>query len=155
MNIFNLNKITLRNNKFLSIALLPISLGLSIINVNLASAKPVTYDFTVNVVKGSLKGNTYNGHFSYDNETLTGKGRETINAQNGLKVCMNFFNQMHSETKDVDYPQYPVLIFKQGQPETLDFWMESRERDIWWNRNGWEVEISPRENSSEISDCNK
>ena len=136
------------------IALFPISLGLNMISPSLIWAKPVTYDFTVNVVKGSLEGNVYNGFFSYDDEELTGKGKETINAQKGLKVCMNFFNQMHSETKDVDYPEYPVLTLKEGKPEILDFWMESPQRSIWWNQNGWEVEISQRENSTTITDCN-
>ncbi len=129
------------------------SWGFNLINLNLIEAKPVTYDFTINVVEGSLKGNTYNGFFSYDDEELTGKETETINAENGLKVCMNFFDQIHNETKDVDYPQYPVLIFNQGKPETLDFWMESPKRSIWWNRNGWNVEITPRENQTQVTNC--
>ena len=133
-----------------------ISLG-SIVNLashnHLATAKPVTYDFTVNVTEGSLKGNTDQGVFSYDDENLVGEETQTINAQQGLKVCMDFFNQIHDETKDVDYPEYPILTLKDGEPETLDFWMESRQRDIWWNRNGWNVEISPRENATLITDC--
>ena len=66
---------------------------------------------------------------------------------------MNFFNQMHDETKDVDYPEFPALIFQEGIPETLDFWMESPQRSIWWNRNGWEVEISRREDNIQKIDC--
>ena len=143
----------MRKYRLNSIALVPLSLGLNIISSTMIWAKPITYDFTVNVVKGSLKGNTYQGFFSYDDEELIGKGKETVNVQQGLKVCMNFFNQMYSESNDVDYPQYPLLILKDGKPETLDFWMESPQRRIWWNRDGWEVEISQRENSTLISDC--
>ena len=135
------------------IRLICVSLGLNLINIKLVWAKPVTYDFTVNVVKGSLKGNSYNGFFTYDDEQLTGKETETINAQDGLKVCMNFFNQTYDETKDVDYPEFPALTLKKGIPETLDFWMESPQRSIWWNRNGWEVEISRREDSTNETDC--
>ena len=124
---------------------------------NLATAKPVVYDFTVNVVEGSLKGSTYKGVFSYDDEKLADESpttqTQTINAQQGLKVCMDFFNQIHDESKDVNYPEYPILTLKEGKPETLDFWMESREREIWWNRNGWNVEISPRENATLITEC--
>lgn len=116
-------------------------------------AKPVTYDFTVNVVEGPLKGQNFSGFFSYDDEQLTGNDQEVIGVKDGLKVCMDFM-QMQDETKDVDYPQFPQLILQQGKPETLDFWVESSPRQSWWNQNGWLVEISPRQDSNLISSCN-
>jgi hypothetical protein len=117
-------------------------------------AKPITYDFTVNVVEGPLQGQNFSGFFSYDDEQLTGKEREIIGVQDGLKVCMNFM-EMQDETQDIDYPEFPQLTFQQGKPETLDFWVESSPRQLWWNRNGWLVEISPRQDSTLVSSCNE
>ena len=60
------------------------------------------------MVEGSLKGRSFNGFFSYDDEQLTGEEIQIIGVKDGLKVCMNFM-QMQDETKDVDYPEFPQL----------------------------------------------
>ena len=154
MNYLNNRKIRkIKKYKLNWLTLISITLGINISNINLTRAKPVTYDFTVNVVQGSLKGHSYNGFFTYDDEQLTGKERETITAKDGLKVCMNFFKQMRDETKDVDYPEFPQLTFQDGKPETLDFWVESSTRSIWWNRNGWEVETSLSQDMTSKKEC--
>lgn len=119
---------------------------------NFVWAKPITYDFTVNVVEGSLKGRTFNGFFSYDDDVLTGEEMEIIGVEDGLKVCMNFMH-FQDETKDVDYPEFPQLTLKQGQPDTLDFWVEPSSRRLWWNQNGWQVTLSPRHDNSIIANC--
>ncbi len=42
---------------------------------------PVTYEFTIKVVSGTLSGQTYTGSFSYDPKLLKGQGAESIVAQ--------------------------------------------------------------------------
>ena len=133
--------------------LLAIVAGFNLGNINSTWAKPVTYDFTVKVVEGSLKGNSYSGFFTYDDEKLVNQGQEIMTVEQGLKVCMNFFEQMRDESKDVDYPQYPQLILQDGQPETLDFWIEPSERRIWWNQDGWEVTTTLVEDQEAIAEC--
>ena len=128
-------------------------LSITLLPVITVTAKPVTYDFTVNVVQGKLKDKSFNGFFTYDDEQLEGSETEVLGVSEGLRVCLNFFEKIHSEQDDVDYPQYPQLIFKEGKPETLDFWGESAKRRVWWNVNGWEVEVSPRPGEEVISDC--
>ena len=66
---------------------------------------------------------------------------------------MNFMQQIQNETNDVDYPQFPQLTLKQGKPETLDFWVEPSYRRLWWNQNGWQVTLSPRQDNSIIANC--
>lgn len=135
------------------ISLITTIFALNLTQHNFVWAKPVIYDFTVNVVEGSLKGRTFNGFFSYDDEQLTGEEMEIIGVKDGLKVCMNFMQQIQNETNDVDYPQFPQLTLKQGKPETLDFWVEPSYRRLWWNQNGWQVTLSPRQDNSIIANC--
>ena len=134
-------------------AIASLVLSITLLPVRTVTAKPVTYDFTVNVVQGSLKDQSFKGFFTYDDEKLTGSETEVLGVGEGLRVCMDFFEKIHSEKDDVDYPQYPQLIFQEGKPETLDFWVEPSKRRIWWNVNGWEVEISPRQGEQIIADC--
>ncbi len=107
-------------------------------------ALPVTYDFTVVVTQGSLAGNTFNGSFTYDDEALKGVGKEEIGVDDGLTVKMNFFGKDYDHTADIDYPQFPKLIFEAGEIQTLDFWVEPGSRGIWWGLPGWEIQLSPR-----------
>ena len=115
-----------------------------VINGYSSLAKPITYDFTVKVSEGSLAGNTYQGSFSYDDENLSGVGKEEIGVMDGLTVKMNFFGKDYTEEDDRDYPVFPRLIFEDGKVQQLDFWIESNERRVWWGTPGWEVELSPR-----------
>ncbi len=117
------------------------------------TAKPIVYSFTVNVVEGTLQGKTFNGFFSYDDEKLLGNETEILGINDGLKVCMNFFDQLYTEKNDVDYPSFPQLTLKEGQPEILDFWIEPAKRRLWWNLNGWNVELSQVQENQTINDC--
>ena len=115
-----------------------------VINGYPSLAKPITYDFTVKVSEGSLAGNTYQGSFSYDDETLSGVGKEEIGVMDGLTVNMNYFGKDYTEEDDRDYPKFPKLVLEDGEVQQLDFWIESNERRLWWGTPGWEVELSPR-----------
>ena len=59
---------------------------------------------------------------------------------------MTFLEQNYTEKEDRDYPEFPKLIFEDGAIQRLDFWIEPNERDIWWGRPGWDIELSPRDN---------
>jgi hypothetical protein len=125
-----------------------ISLGFCLVPFNVL-AKPVVYDFKIEVNQGNFKGKTYDGFLMYDDENQN----SIITVEDGLKVCLNFFEQIHNETKDVDYPKYPKLTLKDGKPETLDFWTESPKRRLWWNRDGWEVTLTPRKHIESSIEC--
>ncbi|BAQ64924.1 hypothetical protein [Geminocystis sp. NIES-3709] len=116
-------------------------------------AKPIIYDFTIKITEGSLQGKSYQGFLSYDDGKLKGETTEILTVKDGLKVCLNFFNQIYDEKKDVDYPEFPQLIFQKGQLEILDFWAESPSRRLWWNRDGWDVTLKQRENSDLPLSC--
>jgi hypothetical protein len=134
-----------------------LSLASSIIVIipNVSQAKPIIYDFNVNVTEGSLQGNSFSGFFIYDDETLEESGREKIGVEQGLSVCMTFFDKNYDETDDSNYPEFPQLVLNEGQVESLDFWAEKGKRQKWWNREGWTVNLSQRESSLEIPQCLK
>ena len=126
-------------------AIATVAATLIALNGRPVQALPVTYDFTVVVTQGSLAGNTFNGSFSYDDALLSGVGAEEIGIADGLTVNMNFLGQDYAESADTDYPNFPKLIFENGEIQQLDFWIESEERGIWWGLPGWEIELSPRD----------
>lgn len=109
-------------------------------------AKPVTYDFTIVVREGSLAGNTFQGSLTYDDEVITGRGAEKINVVHGLKTNIDFLGQEYSEKEDRNYPEFPKLTFRNGKIHFLDFWIEPGKRSIWWFREGWDIQLTPRDN---------
>ncbi|NEO87214.1 MAG: hypothetical protein F6J87_23585 [Spirulina sp. SIO3F2] len=111
-----------------------------------AFARDIGYRFTVTVTGGSLAGNTFEGVLVYDDATLTGAGTETltVDAENGdLRVIMELLGQFYTEAEDVDAPNFPQLVFEDGEIQQLDFWLESGPRVNWWALPGWEVELEP------------
>ncbi|MGI0488146.1 hypothetical protein ACN4EK_22115 [Pantanalinema rosaneae CENA516] len=116
-----------------------VTVGLTAIAVAPAQAAPVTYEFTVKVTQGSLAGKSFQGTLRYDDAKLQGKGMETIDATQGLQVCMNFFGRNYRETQDSNHPEFPKLVFQDGQIQTLDFWIEPGKRLNWGTLPGWET----------------
>ena len=120
--------------------------GLSLLTLTHSlQAAPVTYHFTVEVTEGSLAGNTFEGEFTYEDSTLTGQGEEVLRVEDGLSVSMTMLEQTITETDDVDYPDYPQLLFTDGAVERLELWGESEERGSWWNLPGWDVTLELQE----------
>lgn len=142
------------NHKTKITHLISLFTSINLVGISQVMAKPVVYDFTVNVTQGALKGQSFTGVFSYDDEKLTNQETQTIGVKEGLKVCMNFI-KMQNETNDVDYPQFPQLTFQEGKPESLNFWVEKEApRQLWWNTNGWIVNTSIRDQkNSMMIDC--
>ncbi|BBM84700.1 protein kinase domain-containing protein [Candidatus Uabimicrobium amorphum] len=62
--------------------------------------KLVHYDFKVNIVSGSLQGNTYQGSFSYNPEKLRGKGKEEIEA---TTTKFTFLDQVSIKTGNITF----------------------------------------------------
>jgi hypothetical protein len=129
-------------------------LGVTAIVISPAQAIPVTYDFTVNVNKGSLAGQSYSGTFSYDDAKVKGTDIEEVGVKQGLTVSMNYFGRTYRETDDSSYPTFPKLIFENGKLKQLDFWVQPQKRVVWWNAPGWQVKTSLRETTS-IVPCQK
>ena len=109
-----------------------------------AQARPIAYDFTVDVTAGSLSGMQFSGSICYDDTQTTDSGTEVLRVAHGLEVSMTFFNQFFTAKDDVDYPHHPTLTLEDGLVESLDFWIESGERVLWWNLPGWDVTLTPR-----------
>lgn len=128
----------------------------TVIVASQAHASTITYDFTVNVTKGSLTGKLFSGFFSYDDSILKGAGVEELGVSQKLTVCMNYFGRNYNETDDRDHPAFPKLIFENGKIKQLDFWVQPNKRSIWWNIPGWEVKLSMRKNSpTAVPNCQK
>ena len=108
-------------------------------------AAPVTYHFTVEVTEGSLAGNTFEGEFTYEDSALTGQGEEVLRVEDGLSASMTMLGQTIAETDDVDYPDYPQLLFSDGEVDRLEFWAESEDRGSWWTLPGWDVTLELQE----------
>ncbi len=139
-----------------SVAIATAALSTAVITTSQALASTVSYDFTVNVTKGSLAGKSYNGSFSYDDSTLKGTGVEELGVAQGLKACINYAGRNYSETNDRDYPAFPKLVFENGKIKRLDFWVQTNKRVVWWNSRGWEVKLSMRQASAPaVSNCQK
>ena len=107
-----------------------------------AIAESVTYNFTIDVTAGPLADNTYEGSFTYDPASIAGEGTEEIGVDDGLTASINFYGEDFSEADDSDYPDYPKLVFEDGEVVLLDFWVEEGDRIVWWNAPGWEVTLS-------------
>jgi hypothetical protein len=136
-----------------SVAIATVALGTAAIATSQAQASIVTYDFTVNVTQGSLAGQSYTGTFSYDDSTLKGTGIEKLGVEQGLTVCMNYFGRNYTEASDRDYPKFPTLVFENGEINQLDFWVQPQNRVVWWNLPGWEVNLSRRQASADVPNC--
>jgi hypothetical protein len=137
-----------------SFAIASAVVGTAVITTSLTHASTITYDFTVNVTKGSLAGKSFNGTFSYDDATLKGTGVEELGVTQGLTVCMNYLGRNYSETDDSSYPTKPKLVFENGKIKQLDFWIQPNKRVNWWNLPGWEVKLSiPKAAASAILNC--
>lgn len=108
-----------------------------------AWAESVTYQFWVNVTAGPLAGNTFNGTFTYDANSIVGQGTEIVGVDNGLSVNMDFLGETYTETADTSYPAFPQLVLQDGEVQQLDFWIEPGPRVNWWNLPGWQVDLKP------------
>ncbi|MEM9567957.1 MAG: hypothetical protein AAF974_06575 [Cyanobacteria bacterium P01_E01_bin.34] len=113
----------------------------SLLAISPAYSVPITYRFTVEVTEGSLTGNTFEGMISFDDEAVSGEGKEVLLVEDGLSVTMTMLGETINELQDVDYPQYPQLTLVDGDVERLDFWAESEQRASWWDLPGWEVTV--------------
>ncbi|MGK7932787.1 MAG: hypothetical protein AB4041_15330 [Microcystaceae cyanobacterium] len=141
------------NKISVNLLIYPLMSLLSLVNPSVSQAKPIIYDFTVRVTDGALQGNSFQGFFIYDDESVSGSGKEEIGVEEGLKVCMNFFGQNYAETNDSNYPNLPKLTLNDGEVENLDFWIEEERRLPWWNLQGWEVSTTQRETSEDLPTC--
>lgn len=127
----------------------------AVIATSQVQASTISYDFKVNVTKGPLAANSFNGTVSYDDSSLKGTGVEQLGVERGLAVCMNYFGRNYSETDDTSYPTKPKLVFENGTIKQLDFWVQLQKRVNWWNSPGWEVKLSKPKAASVVSNCQK
>ncbi|MDJ1175775.1 hypothetical protein [Roseofilum capinflatum] len=78
-----------------------------------------TYDFTVNILSGSLAGRQFTGFFTYDPSTLQGEGEETILAE---EVQFNYLSQYTRQK------QHARLAFKNGTFQRM-IWVDGKKTE--------------------------
>lgn len=125
-------------------AAVSIVIAYTVLDFSPVQAKPVSYDFKVNVTQGKLSGTSFGGNFSYDDSVLDSTGSATLKVENGLTVNMNFFGQSFTAKDDINYPNFPQLSLENGEVKELDFWVEPGKRGKWWGLPGWEIELIRR-----------
>ncbi|MCW6035307.1 hypothetical protein K4A83_03330 [Spirulina subsalsa FACHB-351] len=79
----------------------------------------ITYDFTVDILSGSLKGRQFTGFFTYDSSALQGEEEETIKAE---EVEFNYLSQYRRENPG------PNLIFKRGNFQRM-VWVDGKQTE--------------------------
>ncbi len=85
----------------------------------------ISYNFLVNVISGSLKGQQFKGSFSYDPSVLKGKGTEKI------KVVESEFNYLSQ------YTGVPEISFTDGNFERL-IWVSGKSTERFGFNGGFE-----------------
>ncbi|MGD1936505.1 MAG: hypothetical protein ACFCA4_02965 [Cyanophyceae cyanobacterium] len=100
-------------------------------------------EFAVDISAGVLAGNRFYGTFSFGDASLTGQGQEVITPEDGLKISMYYLGRTYEHTDDRNYPDYPRVTLQDGKVELVDFWVDPRDRDIWWTGvPGWDVQLT-------------
>ncbi|MGD1850212.1 MAG: hypothetical protein ACFCBU_06265, partial [Cyanophyceae cyanobacterium] len=95
-------------------------------------AQNPTCAFEIEISAGSLEGNRFSGSFSFDHDQLTGEGEEIVTVENGLEISMAYLGRTYRQEDDRNYPDYPRVILQDGKVELVDFWVDPRDRGIWW-----------------------
>lgn len=77
---------------------------------NIIPTDKITYDFVVNIISGSLRGQQFHGFFTYKPSILTGKGQETIAVIEA---------EFHYLSKYTHHDGMPSISFTDGNFERL------------------------------------
>ncbi len=87
------------------------------------NATIITNNLFGEVLSGSFAGTTGSGSFSYDNTLITGVGDEMLL---GTEFDLEFtiFGQTFTNADDIDYPEFPELVFFDGLVVAIDFVVE-------------------------------
>src|SRR4051794_1654014 len=100
-------------------------LALLLVATGPAAAVPIIQGFEVTAANGPLVGQTFTGTFSYDNSLLTGSGTEYIDPTQGLTVSFTFGGITYTQVNDLNYPDYPLAAFVNGDLAHLDFLVDN------------------------------
>ena len=79
-----------------------------------------THTFEGTVIGGPFAGTTGSGSFTFDETLLTGIGDEFLTPLDGVLMDFTIFGQAFDETSDIDSPDFPELIFEDGDIVALD-----------------------------------
>ena len=105
---------------------------------------PKICKFSINISAGTLEGNRFYGSFSFDRDRLTGEGEEIVTVEDdGLEIAMVYLGRSFYQDDDRNYPEYPRVTLQDGKVALVDFWVDPRDRDIWWEGvPGWDVQLT-------------
>lgn len=104
---------------------------------------PNVCEFEIEISAGTLAGNRFSGSFSFDRSQLTGEGEEVVTIENDLEISMKYLGRIYVQDDDRDYPDYPRVTLQDGKVELVEFWVDPRDRDIWWTGvPGWDVKLT-------------
>ena len=110
-----------------------------------------TCQFSIKITAGTLEGNEFYGSFSFDKDKFTGEGEEIVTTEEGLQISMYYLGRTYTASSDRNYPDYPRVTLQDGKVDLVDFWVDPRDRDIWWTGvPGWDVQLTHTD--CEISD---
>lgn len=80
------------------------------IEVKAVQSSTVEYNFFVNVNSGVLINNDYRGYFRYDDSTLIGSGFESVGANQGLKLNLEFLGKRYSDLDQFQDKNIPLTL---------------------------------------------
>jgi len=94
----------------LAIATAGSALSFAAIEVKAVQSSTVEYNFFVNVNSGVLINNDYRGYFRYDDSTLIGSGFESVGANQGLKLNLEFLGKRYSDLNQFQDKNIPLTL---------------------------------------------
>jgi hypothetical protein len=86
--------------RFMQLTAMSAGAAIALLTFPILSAEAVTRNFSTDISSGALTGQSYQGTLSYDGELLTGLGRETISAFDGLTINFSFLGNTYTEKDD-------------------------------------------------------
>ncbi|MDX2242154.1 MAG: PTPA-CTERM sorting domain-containing protein [Leptolyngbyaceae cyanobacterium bins.302] len=123
-------------NKVFMSAIVGVALtAAAVLSGSAAQAAIITNHFRVDVTMGLLEGQSFFGHFTYNDAALSdpaiqiidpSNGNQIINQSNGLiDLSFNFLNNTYTQASDSGFPDYPTINFAGGSLQSLDYIVES------------------------------
>jgi hypothetical protein len=94
-------------------------MSVAVLDAKPAQAALLTYDFTVNLDRGPLSGQSFWGEFSYDDADITGVGLETVSQPS---ISFEFLGETFDETRDANFESgFPIVFVEDGILLGLDY----------------------------------
>ena len=91
-----------------------------------ANAALINVTLDVSVISGAGTGATGTAEFEYDDALLTGVGDEVLLGSD-YSFSLDLFGQIFTNANDIDFPDYPWLIFEDGVITGMDLLIDEND----------------------------